>query len=379
MRGKDRTLLHILSAWVVIAVISVIYVAWKLDNEIFPDHGREQKQLFQPPKTNALNGNRPLRPITSIDHNNTKAEHNSKRDSTYHQPSVKYHTVFSTGCSLYQDWQSYVFFFHAIHSGQEGHITRIASGCEGKAKDEVEKIFKNEIEPIDPERLHLHQTPEYGYIHKQKQAFKYFNKPYGLRHWFENVLGYPENHAEHDDSIIILMDPDQILLRPFTDDFTKSAENWWLPEEGRHKLKVEHGSPFAQNYGYRTEWRWLVNQTYVFQGPTPILQMNEDEIMNYYKGMGAPYIATVKDMYEIVKVWTDVVPRVRNEFPNILAEMFAFNEAVAHLGLRPTIATSFMVSEVGKEGEGWPLVDNVDPKDVCHNFPKSQLVSLYYL
>jgi hypothetical protein len=45
------------------------------------------------------------------------------------------------------------------------------------------------------------------------------------------------------------------------------------------------------------------------------------------------------------------------------------------LGLRHTLAFSFMVSDVGTGGEGWPLVDKVDPKDVCDNFPKSEYVS----
>lgn len=86
---------------------------------------------------------------TSSSQTNMKVqEHTSHESSTYHQPPVKYNTVFSTGCSLYQDWQSYVFIFHALHSGQEEHTTRIAPDCEGDAKNELEKIFKDEIAPI---------------------------------------------------------------------------------------------------------------------------------------------------------------------------------------------------------------------------------------
>ena len=44
-----------------------------------------------------------------------------------------YHVVFSTGCSAFQDWQSYVFFHRALLSGQEGHVTRVARPrvCDG--------------------------------------------------------------------------------------------------------------------------------------------------------------------------------------------------------------------------------------------------------
>lgn len=378
MRKNHRALLQTIWAWALITILSIIYVPWNIETEIAPQHGLEQqlssREAARPSMAREATVNRTTLELSPKDETNVIG--NDDFNATYHQLPAKYHTVFSTGCSLYQDWQSYIFFYSALQSGQEGHITRIASGCEGKNKSELEFIFQNEIAPMDPERLHLHQTPEYGYIHKRKIPFKYFNKPYGLRHWFENVLGYPENHAEHDDSIIILMDPDQILLRPFTDDFTNSSEVWRLPEEGRHKLKVEHGSPFSQNYGYDIEWLWVANKRKVFRRRrTPISKMSDEELMDYYKGMGAPYIATAKDMYEIVKKWTKIVPRVRDEWPNILSEMFAYNWAIAHLKLRHTIAYSFMVSEVGKGGEGWSLVDTVDGKDVCHNYPKSKYVS----
>lgn len=53
-------------------------------------------------------------------------------------------------------------------------------------------------------------------------------------------------------------------------------------------------------------------------------------------------------------------------------EQFAYNLAAAHLGLRHTIAHSFMVSDVFAGGEGWKLIDDVPAKDICHHFPKSE-------
>jgi len=58
--------------------------------------------------------------------------------------------------------------------------------------------------------------------------------------------------------------------------------------------------------------------------------------------------------------------------PFLLAEMFAFNLAAAHEGLRFTIAHSFVVSDVFTGGEGWKLIDFVPEKDICRNFPKSE-------
>lgn len=53
--------------------------------------------------------------------------------------------------------------------------------------------------------------------------------------------------------------------------------------------------------------------------------------------------------------------------------MFAYNLAVAHLGLRHTIAHSFMVSDPWSGGEGWPLIDAVPKENICQGFPKDEL------
>lgn len=133
----------------------------------------------------------------------------------------------------------------------------------------------------------------------------------------EEALGYPDNHVEHDDTIFILLDPDQILVRPFTNDFTHSSEKWRL-DKG-YKLKVTNGSPFSQQYGYGIQWKRKVNPQQVFQGPTPVANMTDQEAMDYYAGMGPPYVATGKDMYAIVKTWAEIVPRVHNDYPHLLA------------------------------------------------------------
>jgi hypothetical protein len=127
----------------------------------------------------------------------------------------------------------------------------------------------------------------------------------------QEALGYPDEHAKHDDTIIILLDPDQILIRAFTNDFTHSSEKWRLKKG--YKLLVEHGSPFAAQYGYGLQWKRKVTMENVFQGPTPVDEMKDKEAMDYYYGMGPPYIATGKDMYTLVSRWSEIVPRVHNE------------------------------------------------------------------
>ncbi|VEU36562.1 unnamed protein product [Pseudo-nitzschia multistriata] len=218
----------------------------------------------------------------------------NEKENYFLTHSSPYHTIFSTGCSIYQDWQSYVFFHHVKRSGQEGHVTRIASGCSANDEVKFQEVFEAEIESMNPGKHHLHFTPDFSRVPKVgKKPYKYFNKPYGVRHWMEHTLGYPHNHKLHDDSIIILMDPDQIMLRPFTNDFTNSSELWKLKK--KRKLKVGHGSPFAQAYGYGIQWLKggkkikKIDHEYVFQDgrlPTPVSNMTFEEARQYYSGMG---------------------------------------------------------------------------------------------
>ena len=286
-------------------------------------------------------------------------------------PSISYHVIFSTGCSIFQDWQSYVFFYHFLKSGQHGHVTRIASGCKGSDEQDIRRVFKEQIAIMDPERLHLHLTPDFSHV-KPMISFKYFNKPFGVQHWFTHALGYPDRHALHDDTVVILMDPDQIILRPFTNDFTNSSESWRNTDPAKRKIKVEHGSPFAQQYGFGLQWKDKVVMNRIIPN-SPVDRMDRREAFDYYMAMGPPYVATAKDMYAIVTKWCEVVPKVHDQYPHLLAEMFGYNLAAAHLGLRHTIAHSFAVSDPTAGGEGWKLIDKVSHEDVCTNYPYDEL------
>jgi hypothetical protein len=281
---------------------------------------------------------------------------------------VNYHVVFSTGCSTFQDWQSYVLFHSFLKSGQEGKLTRIASGCKDKDTEAIQKIFREQIAVMAPDRFLLHLTPDFSYI-KHGVDFKYFNKPFGMQHWLTNVLGYPDNHV-HDNTIIILLDPDQLILRPFTNDFTNSTEIWKLNKG--YKLKVEHGAPFAQLYGFDLQWLDKVKMDHIAPD-SPIVTMARQDAWDYYSGMGPPYIATARDMFSIVTKWCEFVPKIHDDYPHLLAEMFGYNLAAADLELRHTIAKSFMVSDVRAGREGWKLVDTVETKDVCTSYPKEYL------
>ena len=172
-----------------------------------------------------------------------------------------YHLVFSTSCSDFQKWQSYLLFYHAMKVSQPGRVIRIASGCEESDWGKEKEWHQQHISNTMSKNFVLHLTPSFSQV-KGKDGktigdYKYFNKPFGLKHWMENdpYLGYdPETKKlKNEDAIIILIDPDMVLTRPITDDFSNiKVDN---PIGSDRKLKVEHGSPFAQKYGLGSQWR----------------------------------------------------------------------------------------------------------------------------
>jgi hypothetical protein len=141
--------------------------------------------------------------------------------------NTKYHVVFSTSCSYSHDWQSYLFFFHAMLHSQPGDVTRIVSGCSPEDEATMTRLHKEQFEVMNPNFL-IHFTPEFGKQLNDKgfnyQQTKYWNKPFGLRHWLQHRFGYSWDptgkdksglNTPYDDDIIILVDPDSTFLFDF--------------------------------------------------------------------------------------------------------------------------------------------------------------------
>lgn len=219
-------------------------------------------------------------------------------------PPAKFHLVMSTGCSTFQDWQSYTFFYFAMASGQAGEATRVASGCSPGEALALQKQFDEQIRPMSPAHFHLHLTPNYSKAAGNKHPYKFFNKPMGLRHWMEHGLGFPHS-SENDDTIFVVLDPDQFILQPFVQDFT-DQEQLWITDEYR---KVEKGRPMAAAYGFATDWIYDIDIDGILNSstmPSPLRTWQEADIRRHYT-VGPPYLAVGLDMFQIVKTWSEFV------------------------------------------------------------------------
>jgi hypothetical protein len=254
---------------------------------------------------------------------------------------------------------------------QPGHVTRIVSGCE---QDEAEKMkvwFGNNISHMS-KRFHVHFTPHFSQVLDKDGNivgdYKFFNKPFGTKHWLENfeLLGYKDGSFGHPDDVAILIDPDMVLTRPITGDFSDSRETViGKPRQGDKLLgtKVQRGIPFAQTYGLGIQWEKFDLDK--IAGPdSPAKEVDKKDGQLYFPA-GPPYMGTLIDMHSIAIKWAEFVPRVHAQYPFLLAEMYAYCIAAAHLKLRHQLIDSLMVSNPSTGGEGWPLIDAIPPEETC--------------
>lgn len=286
----------------------------------------------------------PAKPMTASTNTNNHADDNASTqndadeiEEESYEPitdGVQYQIIFSTGCSAFQDWQSYILFFHAakalknaeppLSAMENTHVTRIASGCTPEDEIAMKKLHREQIQIMSPRKnnFHLHITPDFSHVHGGTKAYKYFNKPYGTKHWMEHALGYKkgEDHR-HDNDIVILLDPDQIIMRPFTNDFSQAP----VARRNRKSLPIwdtiTHGQPFAQQYGFHNQWFSKTNVTAIAKPselPSAVESMSR-EMINENFAAGPPYIATGRDFFKIADKWSEFGVGVHLQYPYLLA------------------------------------------------------------
>ena len=156
------------------------------------------------------------------------------------------------------------------------------------------------------DRFRLHLTPHFSSITASDGRtvdYKFFNKPFGLLHWMQygEGMGVDEakNTPQDENAIIILLDPDHLIVRPITSNFADTTKSITKEKDlVNFPLKVSHGHPIAQKYGLGAGWKKfdLVNIT--GSNDSPALKVSNADANKHYPA-GPPYLATAKDMYQI--------------------------------------------------------------------------------
>ncbi|KAH0461096.1 hypothetical protein IEQ34_008671 [Dendrobium chrysotoxum] len=127
--------------------------------------------------------------------NSTMEQRKAFDESRSSHPKI--HTLFSTECSPYFDWQT-VGLIHSFHlSGQPGNISRLLS-----CTDEDLKNYKgHDLAPT-------HYVPSMSQHPLTGDWYPAINKPAAVLHWL--------NHVETDAEFIVILDADMILRGPIT-------------------------------------------------------------------------------------------------------------------------------------------------------------------
>ena len=262
------------------------------------------------------------------------------------QEAPAIHLVFSTGCSDYQDWQSYLLFHSTLAVQQDGMVTRIASGRTEAQQEELQKRFDATIHTMSPSHFRLHFTPDYTHL-LEGVEYNPFNKALGLLHWLRHALD--DNIDLYADTAFVVLDPDQVLLRPFVRDYSDQNELWELPEGPRG---LGQGQPMAQRYRLDPNFPQWINTT----GLVNVNQLNATDLESLFM-VGPPYMALGADFWPLVEGWARWVGPVHERSGQFsMSEMYAYILAALQRNLSHTVGHSFMVSKPGLKGEGWPLL-----------------------
>lgn len=299
-----------------------------------------------------------------------KQSTNSKPADNWEGNDNNIHIVFSTDCSFFQDWQSLLVFNSAQQVHQPGQITRIASGCKEDKQAELVELYRL-LYPM----YHVHFTPDFKTDNKTQKRYDFYNKPYGLHHWLKFANPPVKEHT-----VVALIDPDMIILRPITLKIAGNPTNLYLddfnPATDYIPKFVGRGQPAAAIYGLGAPWATNsknFDRLDVCGAGSPCLEVSRRDGERSYS-VGPPYLVEKDDLLRLTNSWTKFVPKVYTRYPELLAEMYAYAMAAAHQKLPHFTMRHYMVSNTDMSEEGWAFVDKLG-EDVCT--PPSQ-PGVYY-
>jgi peptidyl serine alpha-galactosyltransferase len=136
----------------------------------------------------------------------------------------------------------------------------------------------------------------------------FYNKPWGMKHFLMySSPPIPKN------TIIALLDPDMIFLRPLTPEI--SSDISLLTDKavkGEIIDRIIPGRPVAQTYGLGAPWtndnHKKFNRGRICGEGSPCLETTV-RFGELHYSVGPPYIAYKTDFIRIVETWTTFVPR----------------------------------------------------------------------
>ena len=243
-----------------------------------------------------------------------------------------------------------VSYYSLRRAGHLGQVTRIVSGCTPKQEEDIKNEFQS-IQTSNNNQINLHFTKSFALVGKN---YKYSNKPGGMMDWIRNTTTIKE-------SVIALVDPDMIALRPImpqlgeglissiNDDNDRLVE--YKDDHGRIMFlrqkqlptlppRITRGVAAGQHFGLGGMWAQSglpnarkdfreFNLTKVCGEGSPCLNVPQKDnnvaftspaLANNVYAVGPVYIASREDWKELLPRWHTFTPRVHEQYPKLLAE-----------------------------------------------------------
>ena len=117
------------------------------------------------------------------------------------------HTLFSTGCSAYFDWQALGLAHSHRESQQPGKLTRLISEC----PDDRARVRSAWLPNMD-----THEHPDYGKPEQNgvQDTYAPYNKAGGLVHWLMTAEKSAEKPGDRSSDYLLLLESDMLLRQP---------------------------------------------------------------------------------------------------------------------------------------------------------------------
>lgn len=291
------------------------------------------------------------------------------------------HMLFSTSCSMYQQWQSNLLFWSHRESGCKGEVTRLVSGCEAEennfkdmrvslpgvtAKLSNRTLLRQSTNP----NAKVRETPELP----ESRNIIYSNKPYAVLDWFEH-------HKDEvlADDVVVIVDPDMLMIRPIPWDFSPPSKFGAAGWPGFPTVHIERGRPVSQEYGLGSAWVKGWHEDFVpyygldyqyqniYNGSdfaeavcgkgSHCAEVDRAYVEQHLAG-GAPMILAAEDVEATVNAWQDFTTNFNKISKGKIfqAEMYTYSMAIAHVDILQTTVDSLMVSLDDSPKEAWQFM-----------------------
>nr|GMD51410.1 peptidyl serine alpha-galactosyltransferase [Ipomoea batatas] len=224
------------------------------------------------------------------------------------KPHPKIHTIFSTECSPYFDWQTVGLVHSFYQSGQPGNITRLLSCTE----EDLKQYKGHDLAPT-------HYVPSMSRHPLTGDWYPAINKPAAVLHWL--------NHVKVDAEYIVILDADMIMRGPITP---------W-------EFNAARGRPVSTPYDY------LIGCDNVLAK----LHTRHPEACNK---VGGVIIMHFDDLRRFAMLWLHKTEEVRADRSHWskditgdvyesgwISEMYGYSFGAAELNLRHTISNEILI------------------------------------